>query len=219
MAAPALFVGAMVAGTVALVGGVVYASVRARKARTEAMRVVATTMGFAFQETTTPDALGAFPLMEHGRSREGRNVLTGTLAGRPATICDYRYVIHSGKSSHEVRQTIVIFSEPQRGLPDFELRPENVFHKLVAVFGYQDIDFASHEAFSKAYLLRGQDEEAIRRTFTSSVLLLLAAEPGWSLQASAGRLLVFRSAKVADAAQVPSFAADALRLAGAFRTA
>lgn len=216
--APAAFTLAMVIGMLALVGGIFYGTSRARKARTEAMRVVATTMGFAFEETTTPEALGAFALLEHGRGRYGRNVLKGQLAGRPATICDYRYVVPSGKSSHEVRQTVVIFTDAQPGLPDFELRPENVMHKLAAVFGYQDIDFDSNEEFSKRYLLRGQDEEAIRRAFNSGLLLLLSSEPGWSIQAAAGRLLVFRSAQVSEASQVPSFAADALRIAGAFRT-
>jgi hypothetical protein len=210
---------AMFAGTVALVAGVVYATHRARKARTEAMRLVATTMGFRFEERIPPEALGAFPLMEHGRSREGRNALMGSLAGRATTICDYRYVVQSGKSSHEVRQTVVAFTDHQSGLPDFELRPENVFHKLGAVFGYQDIDFDRDDAFSRQYLLRGTDEEAIRRVFDSGVLMLLSSEPGWCVQAAAGRLLVFRSAKVAEASQIPSFAADALRIAGVFRTA
>jgi hypothetical protein len=209
---------AMLGGTAALVGGILYATIRARKARTEAMRLVASTMGFAFEEKTAPEALGAFPLLEHGRGREGRNVLTGTLASRPVTICDYRYVVQSGKSSHEVRQTVVVFTDAQPGLPDFELRPENVFHKLGAVFGYQDIDFDSSEEFSKQYLLRGTDEEAIRRVFNSGVLMLLSAQPGWSVQASAGRLMVFHAAKVAEAATIPSFAADALRIAGVFRT-
>jgi hypothetical protein len=215
MAGAALAV-AMAGGTVALVGGMAWATQRARKARTEAMRVVATTMGFHFAERVSPEALGAFPLMEHGRGREGRNVLTGQLAGRSATICDYRYVVQSGKSSHAVIQTVAIFTDAQGGLPDFELRPENIFHKLGAVFGYQDIDFETNEEFSAQYLLRGQDEAAIRRAFNSSLLMLLSSEPGWCLQATAGRLMVFRSAKVADAAQVPSFAADALRLAGVF---
>ena len=214
--APVAFTLAMVAGTLGLVGAIFYGQSRARKARAEAMRVVATTMGFSFAELTPPELLGAFSLMEHGHGRQGRNVLAGTLAGRKATICDYRYVVQSGKSSHEVKQTVVIYADPQSGLPDFELRPENVMHKLASVFGYQDIDFDSNEEFSRQYLLRGVDEEAIRRTFNASVLMLLSSEPGWSIQASAGRLIVFRSGKTAEASQVPSFAADTLRIAGVF---
>jgi len=207
---------AMIGGTLALVGSISWAANRARKARTEAMRVVATTMGFSFEEAVSPERLGPFPLMEHGRGREGRNALTGQLAGRATTICDYRYVVSSGKSSHEVNQTVVVFAD-NGGLPDFELRPENAFHKLAAVFGYQDIDFDSNEEFSKRYLLRGHDEDAIRRVFNSSALMLLSSETGWNIQATAGRLLVFRSAKVTEASQVPAFAADALRIAGVIR--
>ena len=85
------------------------------------------------------------------------------------------------------------------------------------MFGYQDIDFDTSEAFSRQYLLRGRDEDAIRRAFNSSLLSQLSSETGWCVQASAGQLLVFRSGKVAEASQVPSFAADTLRIAGAFR--
>jgi len=40
-------------------------------------------------------------------------------------------------------------------LPFFELKPENTFHKIGQVFGYQDIDFEAFPNFSKGYLLRG----------------------------------------------------------------
>ncbi|MEC9473853.1 MAG: hypothetical protein VX584_04130, partial [Actinomycetota bacterium] len=55
-------------------------------------------------------------------------------------------------------------------LPTFVIRPENLFHKIGSTFGYQDIDFDAHPTFSKRYLLRGPDEEAIRNTFTDEFL-------------------------------------------------
>ena len=92
--------------------------------------------------------------------------MRGELGGRPATLAEYSYVISSGKSNHTVRQTVVAFTEGNTGLPDFDLSPENIFHKIGGAFGYQDIDFERFEEFSKRYLLRGKDEEAIRKTFT-----------------------------------------------------
>lgn len=203
------------AGGLALTGGIIYAVYAAQKRRTEALRMACRMMGFRFEETSEPDELDAFPLHNHGRSRKLINVLRGELGGRPATIGDYSYYVNSGKSGHRVSQTVVLFTTAMSGLPDFDLSPENVLHKLASVFGYQDIDFDTNEEFSKQYLLRGPDEDAIRRAFTPDALMLLAGQPGWTVQAAGGRLLVYRSAKNADPAQLPSFAADALRMAGA----
>lgn len=87
------------------------------------------------------------------------------------------------------------------------------------MFGYQDIDFDSHQEFSTQYLLRGKDEDAIRRLFNSEVLGLLGAQPGWSVQATGGQLLVYRSHKTSQPAEIPSFAAEALRIAGVVQPA
>lgn len=205
----------LVVGGIALTGGLIYAAWRAEKRRVEALRVAAQMMGFTFEEQADITGVGDFPLFNHGRSSRLRNASRGELGGRAALIAEFSYVVSSGKSSHTVRQSVVVFMNQDTSLPDFELSPENVLHRLGQVFGYQDIDFESHETFSKKYLLRGADEEAIRRVFSSEALGFFESQPGWSAQSRGGRLMVFRAAKTADPAQLPVFAADTLRIAGA----
>ena len=60
-----------------------------------------------------------------------------------------RYVTGGGKHTRVIRQTVIYFRSPQLHLPEFALRPENLFHKMGAAFGYQDIDFDSHRKFVK----------------------------------------------------------------------
>ena len=215
MAASPLIVPAMITGSVALVGGVLFLVKQQEKKRTEAMQLAAQLMGFSFGGLTDGADIGDFPLYRHGRSKKMRNSMEGTLGGRAAVIGDYSYYVQSGKSGHTVVQTVVLFKDAVTGLPDFSLSPESVFHRLAEVFGYQDIDFDTNEEFSKKYLLRGQDENAIRRLFTSDALSLLASQPGWSVEAVGGRVLVYKGYKSAEAAQLPAFAADTLRIAGA----
>lgn len=210
-----MIVPVVVMGSIALIGGVAYLVKQQEKKRTEAMQLAAQMMGFTFTALTDGADIGDFPLYRHGRSKKMRNAMEGTLGGRAAVIGDYSYYVQSGKSGHTVVQTVVLFKDAVAGMPDFSLSPESVFHRLAEVFGYQDIDFDTNEEFSKKYLLRGQDETAIRRLFTNDALTLLAGQPGWSVEAVGGRVLVYRGYKAAEAAQLPAFAADTLRIAGA----
>jgi len=210
-----MMVALLMVGGLALTGWIIYVAVQAEKKRKEALKLACQMMGFAWEDSAPADTLGEFALFGMGRGSKAECVSRGQLGGRPATIAEYGYVISTGKSSHKVNQTVVAFTAGDSGLPDFDLSPENVFHKLANVFGYQDIDFERFEEFSKRYLLRGQDEAAIRSAFTPDALMLLQSNPGWTVQSKNGRLLVFRAGKTTKPAELPIFAADALRIAGA----
>jgi hypothetical protein len=207
---------------VAIVGGtaaIIIAAIRMEKRRVEELRTVAGAMGFTFHEPAAGDSLsqwvGELPLFDRGHSRKALATLTGEIAGAPVVLTDYRYVTGSGKNQQAHTQTVAVFTELGRGLPDFELCPEHIFHKIGQAFGYQDIDFDGHEEFSKHYLLRGQDETAVRAVFGPETLSLLGGDPGWSVQACGGRLAVFRASKRVKPPVLPAFLADALRIAGA----
>jgi hypothetical protein len=217
-------------GTQIIVVGVIIAllvvggryAIRLEKQRLAELAEVAKAMQFTFYEEAPPSVavqVGGFPLCNLGRSRRWRNVMTGKTADRDAVVGEYEYVIGSGKGRHDYRQTVAIFPGGASGLPDFTLAPENFFHKIGQVFGYQDIDFETSEEFSKHYLLRGQDEAAIRRAFNSAVLAWFGQNGGWSVQTSGGSVAVFRSERKCKPAEVPVFLADALRIQDAFSRA
>ena len=63
------------------------------------------------------------------------------------------------------------------------MRPEGMFDKIGSALGFQDIDFESHELFSRSFVLQGSNEEAIRQYFDQSVLDFFAAKPGISVEA------------------------------------
>lgn len=210
------------AGFAALAGGIAWMAHVQNKKRNAAFQLVAQTMGFSYAEICDLDELlglcGDLPVFGRGHGKKARRMMRGQLAGRDAAIFDYTYTTGSGKSAHTHHQTVLLFPEGGAGLPDFTLAPEHFLHRIGEAFGYQDIDFESHPDFSKKYLLRGADEEAIRRAFTSDVLSLLGDTKGWHLQSQGGKLAVFRDLKYVNPAEVPSYAADALRLTGALRT-
>ena len=212
-----VFVGVGLTGA----GIAVHAMYVADKKRNAAFRALATTMGFTYEEDEyTGDALvsivGGAPLFNRGHARRAQRLLRGRLADRDTEIFDYNYITGSGKSAHLHSQSVVMFPDGAKGLPDFDLSPESVFHALAEIFGAQDIDFPEYAEFSKRYLLRGQDEAAIRKAFTSDALAWFSGAPGWRMQTHQSALLIFREEKLVEPAEVPAFAAEALRILGLF---
>jgi len=120
----------------------------------------------------------ALRLFQKGHHRRAENVLEGSLWGGPAVFADYRYTTGGGKSSQVHRQTVCLLRESTLALPAFVLRREGVGDRLAqAVLGAADLDFADDSAFSRAWVLQGEDEEAVRLLFGPELRLSLRHAP------------------------------------------
>ena len=173
----------------------------ARKARKlERERILglkssATLLGWQFSEEAPLNYLpnlDNFALFRQGHNKQIKNLIYGETNGVKAALFDYIYVTGSGKSRQTHYQSVVYFEPRDLNLPFFSLRPENAFHKLIAVFGYQDIDFGNHPTFSSKYLLRGTDEQAIRNVFDDALLSFYETNPGLSTDGGGNQLFIFR---------------------------
>ena len=128
-----------------------------------------------------------------------------------------RYVTGGGKHTRVIRQTVIYFRSPQLHLPEFALRPENLFHKMGAAFGYQNIDFDSHRKFPKKYLLRGNDEQKVREVFTHELLAFFEAEEGISAEGSGDQLIFCRGGERISPEDVRPFMEEGLQVFRLFR--
>ena len=198
------------AAAVLLVGGGIYANFRWERRRSEELQQACTAMGFRWLAETVE--LPELPLFEKGHGRRTKNGMEGTTADRRVILLDYTYVTGGGKSQQTHRQTVTVFPDGARGLPDFTLAPENFFHKIGQAFGYQDIDFDGDDAFSSAYLLRGEDEAAIRSALNPVARSFLAGTPGWTVQTQQGAAALFKGERRCKPPELPAFLADALRI-------
>ncbi len=187
-----------VAGVLALIVVIFVVSKGLEEHRTEALASASQTMGFTFEpegDLEVMRGLGDLPLYGHGHSKKVKNVMTGQAGEHDLKLFDYRYTTGGGKNSHTFAQTVALFPQGGQGLPAFLLAPENIFHKIGQVFGYQDIDFDSSPEFSSHYLLRGPDEMAIRSAFGAAALGYFAQQPGWHVESVGGTVCVYRSDK------------------------
>lgn len=222
-APPAWFVPLLV-GAVALAIVAMLLSRRYERRRSEALASVAGHHGLSFEAVDValaPQEMALFHLFNAGHSRESRNVMRGRSGGIDVILFDYKYVTGSGKNQATHKQTVAAFRLEGTALPGFDLRHENVFHKIAALFGYRDINFPEHPEFSRRYLLRGSDEAAVRALFSPALIDSfenLATRGNWWVVEGAGeRLLVYRPGKRVHPEELPQFLQDTTTVASYFR--
>jgi hypothetical protein len=217
---PFILIAAIVAVVLGMAAALIWVNHVLERKRTEALERVAREMGLGFYPRDAGDmitTLSGFHLFSQGHSKKITNVMHGETNDMEVRILDYEYTTGSGKNSHTSRQTIVCFRSPTLDLPAFSLRPENIFHKIGALFGYQDIDFDAHPVFSKHYLLRGSDEEAIRSQFHEGVLTFYEEHRGLCTEGNGQQLIFYRAAQQVKPDEIRSFLDEGLKTVGLFR--
>jgi len=199
-----LFMGAVI---VLVIVATIYNSKKARE-RTEYLRGVANLLGWQFGQEAPMNwipNMGSFGLFNSGHSKSISNVMFGHSNGVKAALFDYTYVTGHGKHRTTHYQSVVYFEPTDLHLPFFSLRPENFMHKFIAALGYQDIDFGNRPTFSSQYLLRGNDEQAIRNAFHDALLAFYEANPGISTDGGGNQIFIFREGRHTPPDQVRAF--------------
>ena len=165
------------------------------KKRTAALSVVASDLGLEFSATTDDkllERMQIFSLFNRGHSRKMKNVMKAETETANLTIFDYLYTTGGGNSSRTHTQTVVAMESEALNIPDIKLRPEGFFDRVGSALGLQDIDFESHAEFSKAFVLQGQDEGAVRAFFDTELLDFFTEKQGSYVESVPGVFIFFR---------------------------
>ncbi len=211
---------AAIVGTLALIGTIVVIALKIEKKRSEALQAAAERMKFTFSRKGDPDLLDRLKglhLFSQGHSKKIANALVGKAGALDVAVFDYAYTTGGGKHSQRWRQTVILFESDDMALPKFTLRPENIFHKIGQVFGYKDIDFDSHPEFSKRYLLKGENEEAVRATFGDKARSFYESDLKLSTEAAGPQLIHYRSGKRVTPDEISEFIKQGVRVLTLFR--
>ena len=206
-----------------LIGFVFYIAHLRVKKRTEAMCAVAESLEMKFEaKKCDPSTLGldGIDLFEQGRSRKVLNLIKGTFEDTNAFIFDYHYVTGGGKNSSHHSQTVIAYeicSKDGFQLPQFTCKPERFFHKFADMFGFEDIDFEQYPEFSKAYRLKGENEDSVRKIFNETVIRQLEAEieQRWNVDGSGEWLVIHKNDRIIKPEDCPQFLLDCTTLLNA----
>ena len=195
---------------------------RAKK-RTKAMRAIAESLEMEFvAEKCDPNTLGldGIDLFEKGRSRQVLNLIKGTFEDTNAFIFDYHYVTGGGKNSSHHSQTVIAYeicSKDGFQLPQFTCKPERFFLKFADMFGFEEIDFELYQEFSKAYRLKGENEDSVRKIFNETVIRQLEAESEqrWNVDGSGEWLVIHKNDRIIKPEDCTQFLLDCTTLLNA----
>lgn len=172
---------------------------------------LANKLNFAFHEEDSYgllSQLGDFKLFQEGHSKEIKRIIRRQdgLMEFDISIFDYSYKKWGSSSSNAVQyQTVFFLQSAQLGLPELQLKPETLAHKIGELVGFTDIDFVRFPKFSGQYRLTGDDEEYIRHHFTDEVLNYFTINKGWSMEGLGFYLLFYRKGMLIPSAQIEEF--------------
>ena len=177
---------------------IVVVSVREKK-RTARLEIVVAEMGMEFRPIGDAQLLGrlaSFPLMNVGRAQELKNLVQGDTSQGKLALFDFRYVTGHGKHKKTRRQTVLSMEAPELGqMPAFNMRPEGFWDRVGGAFGMKDVDFDEHANFSAKFLLKGEDEEALRAFMDKELLDFFADRPDLCCEARPGVFLYYHRYK------------------------
>jgi hypothetical protein len=178
------------------------------KHRVEALRSKAATMEMKFHLEDShmlADQLSEFKLFNQGTSRKVKSVMTKSDGLESEFLFDYSYTIQAGNTRVKHNQTVLFLNSKKLSLPEFILKPENFFDKIISAFGYTDINFESHQEFSKKYNLKGEYEPLIRKYFNKSVLDLLTEHRDFTIEGMNYYFIFYKSKLLTNPNDIASF--------------
>jgi hypothetical protein len=155
-----------------------------------------------------------FELFSKGRDRRFTMLAESHAVDSLTYLGEYLYNSGSGKNRTTYRHSIVAFVNQRKSLPYFSIRPESFIHRILESFGYQDIDLPYAPDFSKNFLLRGNDESAIRSVFTPGLVQAFERSKGICAEGNGQVFLVYSESKRIPIEKLDQFLIEARQLAG-----
>ena len=165
------------------------------KARRERFAAFAAERGWHYSAVTERGLEDRYPeldLFRRGSNRYARNFLTGSASWHALTAFDYHYQTSSGSGKHRHTQHhrfTVIMLQPGFPLKPLAIRGEQVFDRLTAAFGWDDIDFESAE-FSSRYHVSSPDRRWAFDVIAARTMAFLLDREAGSMQMDHVRLML-----------------------------
>lgn len=182
-----------------------------QKRRREAMFLLATRLGLQFDPSPgdVHSRYEGFSPFGVGSSRRSSNQLSGRIGEIDFECFDYKYTTGSGKNKNTHRYGIVA-ANVRLLLPRLTIRPEGLFDKVVALAGWDDINFESEE-FSRRYHVKCEDRKAAYDLIHPKMIEFFLASPARNWQFGGTRILLIQRGSLA-----PEAIEESIRLIAGF---
>ena len=193
----------------------------AGKKRRETFHRFARRRGLSFSgraDVNAEEGLESFTLFSDDTGKNLSNLIKGEMDGVYIKIFDYRSRTGTGQTRAMKRESVIILQSKILRLPSFEMYPVNIIHKVLPLKRNQDIDFQTAEGFSKAYLLRSYEENAIREIFDDQVLSYFENHTGLTIEGNGDRLLYYRDGTLMKPDEIQPFLMEGIEMVKLFES-
>ncbi|MCC7504987.1 MAG: hypothetical protein IT259_06795 [Saprospiraceae bacterium] len=124
------------------------------------------------------------------------NVLSGKIGDTEVYLFDYIYYVSSNNSRRRIVQTVFFANDINWFLPNFKLKPETWYHKVLDRLGLSsDINFEEHPEFSERFHLNGELSDLVRDKFSGAVREFLTERPPSHLEGNNYYFLAYKPRK------------------------
>ena len=206
-----IVIAAVVIGVISMIAGNVY-----EQKRTKGWEEIAQKPGMEFlgERNDVLSRYGRMKAFQVGRSHRMKNVISVESGEVRILAGDFRYRTGSGKNSHTHHRTVCVLESSMMDVTHCSLRPERkLFDAIGQALGGQDIDFEEDPQFSKAFVLQGEDETAVRALFDPDIRAWFTERAGRNFYFEAlGNTLVFHSGKRVAPSQAPELMDQAIQI-------
>lgn len=170
-----------------IIAGAIFGAVASRKRR-EAFAALAARLNLNFSsenDRQLPEQFGFLDKLAQGSNRYAFNILSGQYRNYPIIVFDYHYETHSTDSKghrqthHHYFSFLILTME--KSFPELSIAREGIFSKISQAFGYDDIDFESHE-FSRKFCVRSKDKKFAYDVCHVRMMEYLLAQPELNIE-------------------------------------
>lgn len=141
-----------------------------------------------------------FTLFRKGRRRRIFNSMRSIddMMEVDINVFDYHYTRGKSKNRKVKRQTVFFINSKKLGMPEMNLQPETIIHKLANLLGMEDINFKEYPQFSNQYHLKGEDEELVRFAMNEKALRFFTNETGWCMESLNYYMILYKRNRLAN---------------------
>ena len=165
-------------------------------------------------EAQYADIVGMF---KTGGSHKWRDEISGTFNGRAFTAFEYQYATGAGRFRDVYTRGMIHWRLDRASFPHFTLVPASTYLFRLGRTP-EDIDFPEDKPFSKAYIVTGSDQAAVRALFTPGLRTALAAVSGQFVAAQAQDVFWWREGRLPGPGEFEAFLAEGDRVVNLFAT-
>lgn len=156
--------------------------------------------------------LEQFHLFNHKIVDRVYNKLIGSIKTYSITIQDVDF--HEGEFQTRTEwQTTIAIIGLNSPIPLFTIEKENLFDRVAALAGYDDINFKNFGKFSDAFHLKGENESSIRAFFQPDLLRFLEDELPFRIESTGNSVLILGKERLQSEAEIRKLVTFSERLA------